>query len=280
LLVSPSAPDTTLSIATRQGLLRVRVVGSGSPAVLWHSLFVDSTTWDQVRGPLAEHRRLILIDGPSHGGSQAARHSFTLQDCADAAEDVLDHLGVSEPVDWIGNAWGGHVGIVFAAGRPERIKRLITVGTPVRALTRAERRHIVPLVALYRLFGPIRLLVKGVEAALVGADASPAERHVVGAALRAADRRGMYIAMKSVMLHRPSLLAMLPTIALPTMFVAIDNDAHGSTRETRDAADLLPNGSFSVLAGQGHVGPLLQQGPALLQLIADFLGEQGCVRVA
>jgi pimeloyl-ACP methyl ester carboxylesterase len=33
----------------------------------------------------------------------------------------------------VGNAWGGHVGIVFAAAHPDRCRSLIAVGAPVHA---------------------------------------------------------------------------------------------------------------------------------------------------
>jgi hypothetical protein len=36
---------------------------------LWHSLFVDSTTWNLLVAPLASERPLVIIDGPDHGGS-------------------------------------------------------------------------------------------------------------------------------------------------------------------------------------------------------------------
>ena len=43
----------------------------------------------------------------------------------------------SEPVDWVGNAWGGHVGIVFAATWPDRCRTLVTFGTPIQAYGRS-----------------------------------------------------------------------------------------------------------------------------------------------
>src|SRR5215470_3874281 len=119
------------SVSTRLGPLRVQMIGSGPPAVLWHSLFVDSTTWIRVQQSLAAVRRLLLIDGPAHGGSPPVRRPFTLHDCVGAAVEVLDHLGVDEPVDWLGNAWGGHVGILFADAHPDRCRSLVAVGAPV-----------------------------------------------------------------------------------------------------------------------------------------------------
>jgi len=51
-------PAETATVATRLGPLRVQTVGSGPPAVLWHSLFVDSTTWNLLVAPLAAERGL------------------------------------------------------------------------------------------------------------------------------------------------------------------------------------------------------------------------------
>src|ERR1035437_1901756 len=45
--------EAVTMVPTRLGDLRVEVCSAGPPAVLWHSLFVDSTTWERVRGPLS-----------------------------------------------------------------------------------------------------------------------------------------------------------------------------------------------------------------------------------
>ncbi len=62
-----------------------------------------------------------------------------------------------EPVDWVGNAWGGHVGIVFAATWPERCRTLVTLGTPVQAYGRSERLLFRVLLAVYRVAGMVGL---------------------------------------------------------------------------------------------------------------------------
>ena len=55
------------TVSTRVGQLHVEIEGSGPPAVVWHSLFVDGTTWGRLRPALASARTLVLIDGPGHG---------------------------------------------------------------------------------------------------------------------------------------------------------------------------------------------------------------------
>ena len=48
-------------------------------------------------------------------------------------------LGLTDPVDWVGNAWGGHVGIRLATGA--RLRTLTTIGTPVQGFTLRGEAH-------------------------------------------------------------------------------------------------------------------------------------------
>ena len=133
----PAKRPDSLWITTRVGPLHVQVAGSGPPALLWHSLFVDSTTWDRLRPRLTADRRLVLVDGPNHGANPRQRTSFSLDDCVGAAVDVLDHLSIHGPVDWLGNAWCGHVGILFRGRAPGAMP---VVDGDRRPDSRAQRR--------------------------------------------------------------------------------------------------------------------------------------------
>ena len=159
---------TSRMIETSVGRLHVEIDGDGPPAVLWHSLFVDSGSWSRMRPLLRDERRMIVVDGPGHGQSSTPPPTFTLDDCAQAAVEVMDAVGASEPVDWVGNAWGGHVGLTLAAKVPERLRSVATIATPVHALTRRERLTIVPMVGVYRFIGAVPPLANGVVRALLG----------------------------------------------------------------------------------------------------------------
>jgi pimeloyl-ACP methyl ester carboxylesterase len=260
-------------VPTRLGPLHVQTAGSGPPAVLWHSLFVDSTTWVRVVRPLAATRRLVLIDGPAHGDNPPVPHRFTLDDCVGAAADVLDHLGIDQPVDWLGNAWGGHVGILFAAAHPGRCRTLTAIGAPVHGQTPAERRQIALLSSLYRIIGPVRPLVKPLMDALLGPRAradDPDGAALVADAFRRADRRGMYAAIRWLSLHRPDLTPVLDTIATPTLVTTGAHDPRWTTTDAHAAAAHLPQGALVVLPGAGHIGPLLQAPSDVAELVTGF----------
>jgi pimeloyl-ACP methyl ester carboxylesterase len=265
-------PQASL-LPTRLGRLSVETLGSGPPTVLWHSLFVDSTTWQRLREPLAANRQLVLIDGPSHGGSERVGRLFDLLECAAAAGEVLDQLGVHEPIDWLGNAWGGHVGVLFARAYPERCRTLATIGSPVHPLSRSARLTTGLLVGLYGAVGPIGPLVKTVTDALLGPGSSasdPDAAGVVGHAFQRADRRGMYLAMRSAMLNRRDLTPLLPAIATPSLIVAGAEDRLWTPGQARAAAARLPRGRCEVVPGAGHVAPLFQSVPRLVSLLTGF----------
>jgi pimeloyl-ACP methyl ester carboxylesterase len=264
--------DTVAMVPTRLGTLRVEASGIGRPAVLWHSLFVDSTSWDRARAALGKSRRLFMIDGPSHGASAPVTRRFTNNECAGAALDILDHLEITEPVDWVGNAWGGHVGALFAAAHPERCRTLVMIGTPIRALGAAERWQIGALVALYRVVGPVGPLVKVVERGLLASRTratDPDAVHLVADALRHADRRGMYTAMRSVMLARRDLTPALSDLATPTLIITGDELPSFTPSDARTAAAKLPHGTAAVIAGTRHLAPF-EAAPSVAELVIDF----------
>ena len=160
------------TVDTRLGPLAVRLRGDGPTAVLWHSLFVDDRSWERVEDELAKERRLVIITGPGHGASGDLGSDLHARRLRRGRAAVLDSVGLSGPVDWVGNAWGGHVGLLFAARWPERCRTLVSLGAPLQALSRVERVRTISLLAAYRLLGPAGFIRNGVVAVLL----SPATR--------------------------------------------------------------------------------------------------------
>lgn len=264
------------TIDTRVGRLAVRVVGHGAPAVLWHSLFVDDRSWDRIVPALSRDRRLVIITGPGHGTSGDPRRRYTTEDCAESAVAVLDQLGIDEPVDWVGNAWGGHVGLIFAATWPVRCHSLVMFGTPVAALTRRERRRTQALLALYRLLGPRRAVVDGVTEALLSARTradDPAAVSLVQACVRGADRRMLSNAVVSISLNRADLAARMREVSVPTLVVT-GSDHQGFTPEqARAAAALLPDGVAHVIPDASYLVPL-EAPEASVRLVRELWAQR------
>lgn len=261
-------------VETGLGRLHVSRRGSGPVTLLWHSLFLDSRSWAPLIDALEEvapHRTVISIDGPSHGRSAPVTRDFTFDECVQAAADVLDALRISEPVDWVGNAWGGHIGILLAATQPQRIRTLTTIGTPVHAISpRFRVTKGWPLVALYRLFGPARLVCDPLSHALLGPDGSAEAMD----AFRQADRTGMYHAARSMMLKRPDIRHRLAHITAPTLMLAAHDDDEGwPPGQARAACAAMRDARVGVVRGGGRVAPLLVDAQTVARTLVDFWGS-------
>lgn len=263
---------TTVTVDTTVGPLAVRRSGSGEPALLWHSLFVDSSTFAPLAETLSHQRELILVDGPGHGQSTGPRRLYSLTDCATAAAEILDALGLLGPVDWVGNAWGGHVGALFANRYPDRCRSLVTISTPPYPLKGRDRLKATTLVYLYRLFGPAPFR-RSVSDALVGkgsATTSPSAVATVQQAFGKGDTHGKYWAMQSVMLHRGDLRPVLRELPTPTLMLVGRDDPMNDVEIAEHTAHSMLNASFAVVPGAGHVAPLLTASGDVSSHILNF----------
>ncbi len=246
-------------IPTRLGPLATRVRGEGPTAVLWHSLFVDDRSWQRVEGELARDRRLVIISGPGHGASADPGHRYSLDDCAAAAVDVLVALDVREPVDWIGNAWGGHVGLVFASTWPDRCRSLATLGTPIQAYGRSEQLSLRLLLAVYRLVGMVDVLSTGIGDALLSPSTrskDPEAVALVRDSLRSMKRPALANAMLSISLGRPDLTPRLGAIRCPTVFVTGNDHADWPPEQAQAKSQMLARGSAVVVPDTAYLTPL------------------------
>jgi len=262
-------------VPTRVGELAVRVQGEGPPAVLWHSLFVDERSWQRVEEGLARDRRLVIITGPGHGASTDPGHRYSLDDCATAVADVLAALGIREPVDLLGNAWGGHVGIVFAATWPDRCRTLVTFGTPIHAYSGSGRLLFRALLAVYRVVGMRDFLANGICEALLSPQTRSTDPDAVALVLhglRTMDRRELANAMVSISLGRPDLTPRLAAIRCPTVFVTGRDHPEWTPDQAEAKRRLLVAGSVAVVPGTSYLTPL--EAPAdTIRIVRDLWGS-------
>lgn len=258
--------------------MAVRVVGDGPPAVLWHSLFVDERSWQRVEEELAGDRRLVIITGPGHGASSDPGHRYSLDECAVAAAEVLTTLAIGEPVDWIGNAWGGHVGVVFAATWPAGCRSLVTLGTPIQAYGRSQRLLFQVLLAVYRVVGMVDYLSREICGALLSTKSRTSDPEAVALVLdclRTMDRRSLANAMQSISLARDDLTPRLASIRCPTLFVTGSDHPEWTGDQAAAASRLLVAGSVAVVLDTAYLIPLEAPAATIRQLRAFWSAHPG-----
>ncbi|EID13181.1 lipase [Mycobacterium xenopi RIVM700367] len=116
------------------------IMGLGAQLLLWRKAFCDKLVADGLRVIRYDNRDVGLsskFDRRKAGGSRIvnmikfwlglrAKSVYTLEDMADDAAAVLDHLGI-EQAHVVGASMGGMIAQIFAARFPERTRSLAVI---------------------------------------------------------------------------------------------------------------------------------------------------------
>jgi len=145
----------------KQEILRIHghdlactVTGDGPTMLLVHGMAGSAETWRHVVEPLARDFRIVAPDLPGHGASAKPAGDYSLGALASILRDVLDELDVASATV-VGQSLGGGVAMQFAYQFPERIERLVLVGsgglgrevsTLLRVLAFPGAEYVLPLV--------------------------------------------------------------------------------------------------------------------------------------
>jgi pimeloyl-ACP methyl ester carboxylesterase len=267
-----------MRIDTEFGWLDARVV-SGPPqvAVLWHSMFTDSRSWDRVVDDLRTKRTLVLVDGWSFGASANLDHvvdNFNDR-CVRGAIAVVSQVQnelAPGPLDWLGSAWGGHVGLQLAATRPDLVRSLITVSTPVQAPSAGMRRQVRLLLPIYRAIGmrgPVRQgLLDGMLTDLTRRT-DPEAVDALVAPMSRANRGAIARTVHSGVLNRTDLAWAAARVMCPTLMIATDDRGEWSPSECAKTTATMKDARTAILMGTRSL-PSLECPAELAALVTDF----------
>lgn len=253
---------------------RMDGVGGGETLLLLNGGFMSMASWEPCAAPLAERFRVLRCDfrgqlltpGPAH------------RELGPSVEDVarlLDHLGLDR-VHVVGTSFGGEVGLLLAARRPDRVASLVAV-TVSEQTTEAMSRGT-------------RDLSRVVADLLAGGDRGRFHDHLVGeiysrsyiaenAEVLAARRRQIaaipdvwFAAVDDLLaaVEHFDLRPELASIRCPTLVVVAGDDRAMPPERGRALAAAIPGAHLVEHPTSGHA--LFAEQPAwLVEQISTFL---------
>jgi 2-hydroxymuconate-semialdehyde hydrolase len=125
-------PEIAKSIRTGSFNTNVHDLGSGKPVMFVHgsgpgvSAFAN---WRLIMPALAKNRRVIAPDMVGFGFTDRPDGiSYTMDVWVRQALNVLDALDLKQ-VDLVGNSFGGALSLALAIRAPERVRRLVLMGS-------------------------------------------------------------------------------------------------------------------------------------------------------
>lgn len=119
--------------ATLAGIdVHYEISGQGPWITLSHSLAAHSGMWDAQLAVLEPHFTVLRYDTRGHGQTQATEGPYTLDQLADDAYALLQHLGI-ERSHWIGLSLGGMIGQALAIRHPEVLDHVVVADSTSKA---------------------------------------------------------------------------------------------------------------------------------------------------
>ncbi len=182
----------------------------------------------------------------------------------------MQRLSLSEPVDWVGNAFGDHVGYALAT-RPRVLRSLVAISAPPEPISAALRRRILLLRPVLRTVGAVGP-VRGAILDGMLTEASQRDevvRTTVLQGLRRPSRASLSTAVGSFILNRTDVTGELTDICVPSLFVASDDRGDWSPEDAAAAARRTPLARVATVSGARTLVPLEQPG-VLAALLRDF----------
>ncbi|WP_372467957.1 alpha/beta fold hydrolase [Microbacterium maritypicum] len=256
---------------TSLGDIAATVMGSGPYAVLWHGMFVDGDSWGSVVEALAPHRTLVVLDGPGYGASTPLSRVSSIEECAEAGAQIIEQLGGDGRVDWVGAAWGGHVGMTMAALFPDTVRSLVAVSSPVEPIDPVFRIKLIIANQILAHFGPIAHLRHVIhDAQLIPPHAKDRSMTaVIDHALNRAPRRSIAATVTSFIINRGDASHRLPRITAPTLLITGDDRGEWTPDVMDAAASRIPDARTLVIESARTLVPV-EQPAELAAGIVDF----------
>ncbi len=259
---------------------RVRYLdhGDGPPLVLLHGMACCWEWWLEVVPELGRHHRVLAVDLPGFGRSDALPPPAEMAEHATVVLGLLQQLGVA-PAVVAGHSMGGLVALAMAAAAPERVAALVLVnagGVPLserqlaRVMTVVRHAHRVlsrPAVlrAIARRPRVRRVLLRG---ALRDPGAMRTDLAQIVVPLMAAPGflDGVAAAGRAVQQARPEELG------CPIHLIWGARDPLLPLRAARELQERMPGAGLDVLPDAGH-SPMVEAPAAFTRALLRFTAE-------
>jgi pimeloyl-[acyl-carrier protein] methyl ester esterase len=249
-------------------------VGNGRPLVLLHGWATSASVFSELVTMLADDFRLLIPDLPGHGASSPAVQNDLVSIAA--ALNCWLEATESTPVALGGWSLGGMLALEMARQKPQKIDRLLLIGTTPRFTSGDDWTFGLPEVQV-RAFG--RNLARRFETTLAdffnlafaGEDISRERlRAIRNFAVKQSPLPDQVAAMELLNgFSEQNQLDLLTHIDQPALVIHGELDQITPLAAGRYLAEQLPHGEFLEFSGVGH-GPFLSRPQEVVGRILEF----------
>lgn len=250
--------------------VNVEIVGQGKPLVMIHGWGMHSGVWQPLVKRLSKDYMLYLVDLPGMGSSRPIE-PYHLYNLADEVAEVIP--GVCDVLGW---SFGGLVAQSIATSQPDRVRRLVLVGSTPCFVRKPDWQSAID-PEYWREFADDvnqdykRTMLQFLTLMCMKASDARSTIRELRAAFelkptptQATLQRALHIMLESDLRNDVS------SIRKPTLLIHGDRDTLVPVQAAHWMMQALPMGYLRVMAGAAHA-PFLSHSDAFIDTLNQFL---------
>jgi pimeloyl-ACP methyl ester carboxylesterase len=256
------------SITTDQGIVHYEVYGRGRPVILLHGWLGSWGLWQETMTFLGQYYRTYALDFWGFGESGRKLNTYQVNDFILMVEQFMDKLGIlSAPL--VGHSMGGTVSLSVAYRSPERVQKVVVIGSPIHGSSLAPLLKIAgyrPIAWLiFNCFPIFRLMMRGYSRFICRDPRFPA---MMDSDLSKTTLESFLISIAT--LRRTDLRPNLNKIQVPVMGMYGDRDIIVHPRQWQPLQAGVPHARIERYANAGHFIMMDEPKPCM-DALKDFL---------
>ena len=228
--------------------------GNGKNIIFLHCWAGSKEYWKYTAQALASNFRVYALDLKGFGDSDKPEDGYTIDDFTNLLKEFFNKIGINKAI-LVGHSMGGKIAVDFAERYPDKVEKLVLVGTPIGKVSLGLKMFTYPIIGK-----PWYWLVRK----LVGHSLQTQE------AKEAWSKPTTNSAINSMkMMSNTDLADKLPNICVPTLVVTGERDISANAKQNHIYLQRLKDVKFCIIRNAGH-SPMCENPVAFNHLLLDF----------
>jgi len=266
------------TLVTEQGIVHYEAYGRGRPVLLLHGWLGSWSLWRNTIAELGKEFRTYALDFWGFGESGGQGADFSVDNFTVLVNEFMDRLGIVK-APLIGHSMGGTVSLGMAVRHPEKVVKVIVVGSPIQGSS------LNPLLKLAGYSGWIGLantapflftqFMRVLKVSLRGGSYLLAKDGQALGKMMVADISGLTVGpfFQSIgTLRQTDLRTQVGEVKVPVMGVYGKRDLIVSPQQSKVLKEYAPHSKIAWFEDSGHF-PMIDEPERFHSTVRDFLNN-------
>lgn len=251
--------------------MHYEVYGRGRPVILLHGWLGSWGLWQDTMAYLGRNYRTYALDFWGFGESGKKRTTYQVQDFVSLVDQFMELMGIAQ-APLVGHSMGGTVSLSVALRYPERVSKVVIVGSPIVGSSLALMLKLAGYRAIaFLLFNMMGLFRFGMRIASPYICGDPQFPAMMDRDLSRTTLESFLTSIAS--LRRTDLRPQLQQLTIPTMGMFGDKDIIVDPRQWKVMQKCLPSARIERFNTAGHF-IMLDTPDRFKTLLKDFLDSE------